>query len=70
MRWTGSAGVAEQDVLPGQLEQHGVVEEFVDGHVLGQALPPPVGSTARGLLCIIDLIFIVCVLKRDKQSYV
>ena len=27
--------------MPGELEQHGVVEELVDAHVLGEALPPP-----------------------------
>lgn len=30
--------VVEEHVLPRQLEQHGVVEELVDGHVLAQAL--------------------------------
>lgn len=32
--------VRQCDVLSGQLEQHGVVEELVDGHVLAEALAP------------------------------
>ena len=35
------ARVVEHDVLPRQLQQHGVVEELVDGDVLRQSLPPP-----------------------------
>ena len=34
------AGVVKHDVLPGELEQHGVVEELVDGHILAQTLAP------------------------------
>ena len=36
-----SARVVEDDVLPGELQQHGVVEELVDGDVLREALAPP-----------------------------
>ena len=34
------ARIGEHDVLPGQLEQHGVVEELVDRDILGQTLSP------------------------------
>ena len=33
--------VSENYILLCQFEQHGVVEEFVDGYVLTEALPPP-----------------------------
>lgn len=36
-----SHGVVENDVLLGQLQQHGVIEELADAHVLTQALPAP-----------------------------
>jgi len=36
------AGIVEHDVLTRELEQHGIVEELVDGDVLGETLPPPV----------------------------
>jgi len=32
--------IVEEDVLSSQLEQHRVVEEFVDGHVFTQSLSP------------------------------
>ena len=35
------AGVVEHDVLACELEQHGIVEELVDGDVLGETFPPP-----------------------------
>ena len=35
------ARVVEHDVLPRQLQQHGVVEELVDGNVLRESLSPP-----------------------------
>jgi len=31
--------VVDQHILACQLQQHRIVEEFVDGHVLGQTLP-------------------------------
>lgn len=40
----GSHGVVENDVLFGQLQQHGVIEELADAHVLAQALQ---GKTAN-----------------------
>ena len=36
-----SHGVVHHDVLPGQLEQHGIVEELVDGDIFTESLSPP-----------------------------
>lgn len=33
-----SHGVVENDILLGQLQQHGIVEELADAHILAQAL--------------------------------
>ena len=41
LSWDASHWVIQHDILAGQLQQHGVVEELVDGDVLGQTLPPP-----------------------------
>lgn len=38
------ARIGQQDVLPGELEQHRVVEELVDRDVLGETLAPPSGE--------------------------
>ena len=41
MKWsnqTNSHGVREHNVLFGKLQQHRVIEEFVDAHILTQAL--------------------------------
>ena len=35
------ARVVKHNVLSRELEQHGIVEELVDGHVLGKTFPPP-----------------------------
>lgn len=32
--------VIKKHVLPRELEQHRIVEEFVDGHILRQSFPP------------------------------
>ena len=32
---------AEERILLRQLQEHGVIKEFVDGHILGHALAPP-----------------------------
>jgi len=32
-------GVVDQHILASQFQQHGIVEEFVDGHILGETLP-------------------------------
>lgn len=45
-RAAASHGVVENDVLLGQFQQHGVVEELADAHVLTQALQ---GNTEPGL---------------------
>lgn len=45
-RAAGSHGVVENDVLLGQFQQHGVVKELADAHVLTQALQ---GNTKPGL---------------------
>ena len=37
----GSHWVIQHDILAGQLQQHGVVEELVDGDILRQPLPSP-----------------------------
>lgn len=37
-RAAGLHGVVENDVLLGQFQQHGVVEELADAHILTQAL--------------------------------
>ena len=33
--------IVQHDILSGQLQQHRVVEELVDGHILRETLPPP-----------------------------
>ena len=33
-----SHGIAKHDILLGQLQQHGIVKELVDAHILTQAL--------------------------------
>lgn len=45
-RAAGSHGVVENNILLGQFQQHGVVEELADAHVLTQALQ---GNTKPGL---------------------
>jgi hypothetical protein len=35
------AWIVEHDVLPCELEQHGIVEELVDGDVLRETFSPP-----------------------------
>ena len=37
--WDASHGVIQHNILASQLQQHGVVEELVDGDVLRQTLP-------------------------------
>ena len=39
--WDASHGVIQHNILASQLQQHGVVEELVDGDVLRQTLPSP-----------------------------
>lgn len=38
---TGSNRIVKHDILPRELQQHGIVEEFADGHVLAETLPSP-----------------------------
>ncbi len=40
-KWSNLAGIVEHDVLTRELEQHGIVEELVDGDILGETFPPP-----------------------------